>query len=255
MWFVGMGDRIEEIFRISGGGDVGEYRDAKLHSQIHEADNLQSKFPHQYEVAAHFAWLAILGAGSATDSLWPANFPLKRQQFTNKIPRNCPMTLVSRDFTRLYNSQFRWEYPPPTQSCRTAKGPLTSCSRWSVDSTFALKIFRMLMFTADHPEFQQGIGVFWCPDGRHFWVEKDIVAEFCALRLNAVNTNLRDVGFRIQPNWPPQPAPEHLHTAKWRCRYHALITKATSEHTVAQIKIASRVDIRSDTAVQSLSKP
>jgi hypothetical protein len=123
--------------------------------------------------------------------------------------------------------------------------------RRAAGASFALKIFRMLTFTAANPEFRNGVGVFWCADGRHFWADRDIVAEFCALKPSAVNANLHDFGFRIRPQYP---ARELFHDAKWRCRYHSLITKATPEHAVARIGIGSTVDVAPEMVVQSLKR-
>jgi hypothetical protein len=142
----------------------------------------------------------------------------------------------------------------PAHPGRTVDELQPMVRRRAVGASFALKIFRMLTFTADNPAFRSDVGVFWCGDGRLFGVHKDTVAEFWALKPNSVNTNLRDFGFRIQPHLLPKPPLEPFHNTKCRCGYHALITKAMPEHKVARIGIALRVDISPEIAVQSGSK-
>jgi hypothetical protein len=108
--------------------------------------------------------------------------------------------------------------------------------------TFTVKIHKLLAFTQQHPECATKIGLIWTNETGIFLTHSPHLAQFLGIRVNSINTNLREHGFhRVKA--PPLTAarlsaitgvslPDSRH---WKKTKHTLVPfSQTSDEFVAQ---------------------
>lgn len=62
---------------------------------------------------------------------------------------------------------------------------------------FSTKVFYVLQFVKNHPEFSNECGASWCSDGTHFISNSSLLGNILSIKPNTINTNFRSHAFNI----------------------------------------------------------